>query len=43
MYYGLGGKDYDIKEISLELGIHKESVRLTKIKAEEKLRKAFAL
>jgi len=43
MYYGLDGKDWDIKEIANELGIHKESVRLTKIKAEEKLQKLFAL
>ena len=42
MYYGLDGKDWDIKEIADELGIHKESVRLTKIKAEEKLKKSFA-
>jgi len=42
MYYGLDGKDWDIKEIVDELGIHKESVRLTKIKAEEKLKKSFA-
>ena len=41
MYYGLDGKDWDIKEISTILNIHKESVRLTKIKAEEKIRKAF--
>jgi RNA polymerase sigma factor (sigma-70 family) len=43
MYYGLDGKDWDIKEIADELGIHKESVRLTKIKAEEKLTKWFSL
>ena len=43
MYYGLDGKDWDIKEIADELGIHKESVRLTKIKAEEKLKKWFSL
>lgn len=42
MYYGLDGKDWDIKEIAEELGIHKESVRLTKIKAEEKLKNSFA-
>lgn len=41
MYYGLDGKDWDIKEIAEELGIHKESVRLTKIKAEGKLKKYF--
>jgi RNA polymerase primary sigma factor len=39
MYYGLDGYDYDIKEIGEKLGIHKESVRLTKIAAEEKLKK----
>jgi RNA polymerase sigma factor (sigma-70 family) len=43
MYYGLDGKDWDIKEIADELGIHKESVRLTKIKAEDKLKKWFSL
>jgi RNA polymerase sigma factor (sigma-70 family) len=43
MYYGLDGKDWDIKEIADELDIHKESVRLTKIKAEEKLKKWFSL
>lgn len=39
MYYGLDGKDYDIKEIAQVLNVHKESVRLYKIKAEEKLSK----
>lgn len=42
MYYGLDGCDWDIKEIADKLNIHKESVRLTKIKAEEKLKKLFA-
>lgn len=39
LYYGLDGKDYDIKEIADILNVHKESVRLYKIKAEEKLSK----
>lgn len=39
MYYGLDGKDYDIKEIADIMNVHKESVRLYKIKAEEKLSK----
>ena len=42
MYYGLNGEDLDIKEIAEKLNIHKESVRLIKIKAEEKLTKLFA-
>ena len=41
MYYGLDGEDLDIKEIAVKLNIHKESVRLTKIAAEEKLKNLF--
>ena len=41
MYYGLDGEDLDIKEIAQKLNIHKESVRLTKIAAESKLKELF--
>jgi len=39
LYYGLDGKDYDIKEIADIMNLHKESIRLIKLKAEEKLSK----
>jgi RNA polymerase sigma factor (sigma-70 family) len=39
LIYGIGGKELDIKEVSEELNIHKETVRLIKIKALEKLEK----
>lgn len=37
LIYGLEGEQKEIKEIADEMGLHKETVRIIKVKAEEKL------